>query len=62
MASRERSRGREKDESLLASGLAYHLRSLREDTTDPDLSSVDRLALVRERAMRIREIRRNLGR
>jgi len=42
--------------------LAYHLRCLREDATDPVLSSVDRLALVRERAMRIREIRRDLER
>ncbi len=34
---------------------------MREDATDPDLSSVDRLAQVRERAKKIREIRRELA-
>jgi|GEM_PF-1338058 hypothetical protein len=40
---------------LLASRLAYHLRCLREDATDPAMSSLERLALVRDRARRIRE-------
>ncbi|MGD0267379.1 MAG: hypothetical protein ABSD47_20910 [Candidatus Methylomirabilota bacterium] len=35
---------------LLESRLAYHLRCLREDATDPDTTSVERLALVRDRA------------
>jgi hypothetical protein len=46
---------------LLESRLAYHLRFLREDATDPDLTDLERLALVRDRAARIREIRRELG-
>lgn len=46
---------------LLASRLAYHLRYLREDATDPERSSLERLTLVRDRARRIREIRRELG-
>lgn len=45
---------------LLESRLAYHLRCLREDATDPTLSALDRLALVRDRARRIREILREL--
>ncbi len=44
----------------LESRLAYHLRCLREVATDPDLSPQERLALVRDRASRIREIRREL--
>jgi hypothetical protein len=44
----------------LESRLAYHLRCLREDATDPDISPIERLALVRDRAARIREIRREL--
>ena len=43
--------------ALLASRLAYHLRCLREDATNPDLPALERLALVRDRAARIREIR-----
>jgi hypothetical protein len=46
--------------ALLASRLAYHLRCLHEDTTDPEMSPLERLALVRDRAGRIREIRREL--
>jgi len=46
---------------LLESRLRYHLRCLREDATDPEMTSLERLALVRERARRIREIRRELG-
>lgn len=46
--------------ALLESRLGYHLRCLREDATDPELKSFERLALVRERAARIREIRQRL--
>ena len=57
---------RQKDErqdnrALLESRLRYHLRCLREDATDPDLSSLERLALVWDRARCIRDIRRNLA-
>jgi len=45
---------------LLESRLAYHLRCLREDATDPELTDLERLALVRDRARRIREIRQTL--
>ncbi len=44
----------------LESRLAYHLRCLREDATDPDLSPQERLTLMRDRASRNREIRREL--
>ena len=47
-------------QSLLESRLAYHLRCLREDAMDPEMSTPERLALVRNRAARIREIRREL--
>ncbi|MGD0265791.1 MAG: hypothetical protein ABSD47_12685 [Candidatus Methylomirabilota bacterium] len=43
--------------ALLESRLTYHLRCLREDATDPELTALERLALVRDRAARIREIR-----
>jgi len=56
----ERSREGEKDEKLLASRLAYYLCCLAEDATNLELSSVERLALVRERVAWIREIRREL--
>ena len=46
--------------TLLESRLRYHLRCLREDATDPTMSAVERLALVRDRARRIREIRQDL--
>lgn len=46
--------------TLLASRLVYHRRCLREDATNPDLTALERLALVRERAARIPEIRREL--
>ena len=46
--------------TLLESRLAYHLRCLREDATDPALSALERLALVRDRAARIREIGQRL--
>jgi hypothetical protein len=46
--------------ALLESRLRYHLRCLREDATDPTMSAVERLALVRDRARRIREIRQDL--
>jgi hypothetical protein len=45
---------------MLQGRLAYHLRCLREDATDPELTALERLALVRDRAGRIREIRRKL--
>lgn len=35
--------------TLLKSRLAYHLACLRENATDPDLSALERLALVRDR-------------
>ncbi len=62
MTSREQSRELKQEENLLASRLAYHLRCLREDATDPEISTLERLGLVRERAVRIREIRRDLER
>ncbi|MGD0264743.1 MAG: hypothetical protein ABSD47_07270 [Candidatus Methylomirabilota bacterium] len=46
--------------TLLESRLAYHLRCLREDATDPEMSGLVRLALVGDRARRIREIRQEL--
>jgi len=61
MSTRERSRKREMDEKLLTSRLAYHLRCLAEGATDPDLPRAERLALVRERGMQIRGIRRKLA-
>ncbi len=54
-------KGRSREEAaLLESRLAYHLRCLREDSTDSALSALERLALVRDRAACIREIRRKL--
>jgi hypothetical protein len=47
-------------QSLLESRLAYHLRCSAEDAIDPELPSVERLALVPDRARRMREIRREL--
>ncbi len=44
------------NEHVLRSRLAYHLRCLEEDATDPELSQLERLALVRDRARRIREV------
>ena len=46
---------------LLQSRLAYHLRCLAEDATDPKLPRVERQALVRDRARKISEIRRELA-
>jgi hypothetical protein len=45
---------------LLESRLRYHLRCLREDATDPEMTSLERLALIRDRARRMREIRGTL--
>ena len=45
---------------LLESRLRYHLGCLREDATDPALTSLERLVLVRDRTKRIREIRQCL--
>jgi hypothetical protein len=47
---------------LLESRLAYHHRCLREDATEPDLTALERLALVRARMRWIREIRQTLER
>jgi tryptophan 2,3-dioxygenase len=47
-------------QALLESRLAYHFRCLREDATDMTLSRLERLALVRDRATRIWEIRQTL--
>ncbi len=46
-----------KDRADLEPRLTYHLCCLREDATDPNIPAVERLALVRDRAKRIREIR-----
>ena len=40
-----------------ASRLAFHPHCLAEDATDPALSSIERLAMVRDRARKMREIR-----
>lgn len=48
--------------ALLASRLRYHLRCLREDATDPQMSSLERLALVWDCVRRIRGIRETLER
>jgi hypothetical protein len=45
---------------MLQGRLAYHLACLREDTTDPELITPERLALIRDRARRMREIRETL--
>jgi hypothetical protein len=45
----------------LESHLAYHLRCMRADATDPALSSLGRLALLRDRAARIGEIRQKMA-
>ncbi len=45
---------------LLESRLRYHHRCLREDTTNPDLTTLERLTLVRDRVARMREIEREL--
>ncbi len=50
-----------KERVFLEFHLAYHLRCLRKDATDPALSTPERLTLVRDRSRRIREIRRELG-
>jgi len=60
MPTSERAWEPDQDASLRESRLAYHLRCLAEDATDPEVSSVERLALVRERVRRIREIRQEL--
>jgi hypothetical protein len=44
-----------KESVFLESRLRYHLRCLREDATDPELTALEQLALVRDRAARIRE-------
>ncbi len=49
-----------KDRALIEDRLAYHLRCLRADATDPEQSTLERLALIRDRARRIQEIRQTL--
>lgn len=51
---------RQENRVLLESRLAYHLRCLREDAADPAMTSLERLALVRDRTRRIREVRQEL--
>ncbi len=51
----------EKNHSILESRLGYHLRCLHEDATHPDLISLERLTLVRDRVKRIREIRQGIA-
>ncbi len=46
--------------ALLESRLAYYRRCLREDATDPEMSSFERLALVKDRVARMREITQTL--
>ena len=48
-------------QSILESRLAYHLRCLQEDVTDPKLPRVERPALVQDRARKLREIRQELA-
>ncbi len=50
----------EQNRTVLESRLAYHLRCLREDATDPEITTLDRLGLVRDRTIRIREIRQGI--
>jgi len=45
---------------LLESRLRCYLRRLRDDATDPNMSAKEGLALVRDPAVRVREIRREL--
>jgi len=46
--------------ALLELRLAYHLRCLREDDTDPALTRMERLALVRDWVRRIWKTRQEL--
>jgi hypothetical protein len=41
-------------------GALFHFRCLPDDPTDPEMSALERLALVGDRAVRIREIEREL--
>jgi len=60
MAISERPWDAEKDANLLAFRLADHLCCITEDATDPGVPSIEPLALVWNRAARIREIRAEL--
>ncbi len=42
--------------TLLDPSLRFHLRCLRQDATDPAMSSLERLVLVRDRSRRIKGI------
>ena len=61
MVNAERLRVGEDYAKLLTARLAYPLRCLADEATDPELSNTERSALVRERVARIREIRRELA-
>lgn len=55
MATTEGTRAAAEEEGdSLKARLTYHFRRLREDATDPELTTLERLALVRDRATRIR--------
>ena len=51
---------RRSEAALLESRLAHHLGCLREDPADPVMTTLERLAVVRDRVKRIREIRQEL--
>lgn len=61
-AERQQAPGSAAGTALLRSRLAYHLAALREDATNADVPTLERLALVRERAEEIATIRRDLDR
>jgi hypothetical protein len=62
MATAERSQQAKGVANLLESRLAFHLRCLAEDATDPTSPTLERLAPVRDRVGRIRKVRRELER
>ncbi len=49
------------DANILESRHAHNLSCLREDATDPGVSTLEQLALVQDREARIREIRKALA-
>lgn len=51
-----------KERFPLRSRLVHHLRCLQEDATDPELSQLERLALLWDRARRVGEIKVELDR
>ena len=62
MAFSEKSRERPKGEKPLPFRLGCHLCCLNEGATDPAIPTPERLALVRDRVMCFRDIRRKLDR